>query len=481
MGRAVRQSQEMRQRMRQKMGAKLIAAGAILEMSSVELQLRVREEIATNPALEIVDEQLCPVCREPVRDGTCPNCGFTRPERYTPEALALAYDDRPLTRQPADWRAEEEDYDPFARVEHPVSLQDHLRLQVRTVIQHEDLPLAEYLIANINDKGLIECGLEEAAGALGTTLERVENTLAAIQTLDPPGVGSRTSQQALLVQLIQLEERGVRDPFARAIIESHWQDLADHTYSRIAKALKVSSDAVQGSVEFIRHNLDPYPGRHFRVSWDNQPGNSQAIQRPDAVIRRQGADYAVEVADHPDFALRVSEAYRRLHRRLLREGRPWQDVEWQQALDHLRRADWFIQSIYMRRRTLQAVTEAIVEHQTPFLDTGQQERLQPLTRARLAQILDKHESTISRATANKFVLLPSPSNRVIPYDFFFMPSLSAKSIIENVVRRESPTAPLTDAQIRQILTTRGFSLARRTVAKYRLALHIPSSAQRGAR
>lgn len=464
--------------MRQKMGAKLIAAGAILEMSSVELQLRVREEIATNPALEIVDEQLCPVCREPVRDGTCLNCGFSRPERYSPEVLALAYEDRPLTRQAAP---EEEDYDPFARVEHPVSLQDHLRLQVRTVIQHEDLLLAEYLIANINEKGLIEGDLEEAAGALGTTLERVENTLAAIQTLDPPGVGSRTSQQALLAQLTQLEERGVRDSFARAIIESHWQELADHAYSRIAKALKVSSDAVQASVEFIRHNLDPYPGRDFRVSWDNQPGNSQAIQRPDAIIRRQEADYAVDIPDHPDFALRVSDAYRKLHRRLLREGKPWQDVEWQQALDHLRRADWFIQSIYMRRRTLQAVTEAIVEHQTPFLDTGQQERLRPLTRARLAQILDKHESTISRATANKFVLLPSPSNRILPYEFFFTPSLSAKSIIENVVRRESPTAPLTDAQICQVLTTRGFSLARRTVAKYRLALRIPSSAQRGVR
>jgi len=463
--------------MRQKMGAKLIAAGAVLEMSNVELQCRIQEELATNPALELVEEAVCPACGGPFYGASCPNCGLAKQERQNTETWALAYDDRPLPRHPV---AEEEEVDPFSRVESPVTLQDHLRLQARVAVGPEDLPIAEYLIANISDKGLLECDPAEAAAALGTELERVETTLAAIRTLDPPGVGSRTSQEALLAQLRQLSEQGVTDGHAREVIEHHWRDLADHAYSKIARSLKIPFEAVRESVEFIRHNLDPYPGRHFRVSWDNRPANSQAIRRPDAVIRRNGADYTVEVAESPDFALRVSEAYRQLHRRLLRQGRPWQDSEWQQALDHLRRADWFIQSVCMRRRTLQAVTEAIVEEQRAFLDTGQQERLRPLTRARLAQILDKHESTISRATANKFVLLPPPSSGVVSYDIFFIPSLSAKSVIENLIRRESPTAPLTDAQMCQILAMRGFRVARRTVAKYRLALQIPSSGQRGA-
>jgi RNA polymerase sigma-54 factor len=177
----------------------------------------------------------------------------------------------------------------------------------------------------------------------------------------------------------------------------------------------------------------------------------------------------------------VSESYRRLHRMLMRQGRSDSRNGWKQAVDQLRRADWFIQSIRMRRRTLQQVAEAVVEIHRPFLDTGLQEKLRPLTRAKVALLLGKHESTISRATANKYVFLPSPSSRVVGFDIFFKPSLSPKSIIEDIIRRESAGSPLTDMQICQLLSTRGFNIARRTVAKYRLALRIPSSEQRGRR
>ena len=465
--------------MRQKMGAKLIAAGTILEMSSVELQSRISEELATNPALEILEDMVCPVCRHPLRDGDCPNCGLSRAERYNPEVWLATLDDRPPAQQAETVDQEREDL--YSRVEFPMTLREHLRLQARIAVSKSDYPTAEYLIDNVDEKGLLDCDLDEVAGVLGVDRSCVDRVLQMLQSLDPPGVASTSSQQGLLIQLAQLADQGITDQHAETIIKDHWRDLADHAYSKIAKALRVAPEVVDKSVEFIRHNLDPYPGRQFRVSWQNRPRSADAIQRPDAIIRRQGADYAVEVVESPDFVLRVSESYRRLHKMLMRQSGSDSQGTWRQAIDQLRRADWFIQSIRMRRRTLQEVTEAVVEIQRPFLDTGLQEKLRPLTRAKVSQALGKHESTISRATANKYVFLPSPSNRVVGFDFFFKPSLSPKSIIEDIIRRESAERPLTDMQICQLLATRGFSVARRTVAKYRLALRIPSSEQRGRR
>jgi RNA polymerase sigma-54 factor len=294
-------------------------------------------------------------------------------------------------------------------------------------------------------------------------------------------VGARAPQEALLIQLRQLQDNGDRNHCAERVLREHWHDLATQAYAKIARALGVSRAEVEAAAEFIRSNLDPYPGRQFRAFWQHQPKNPQAMPRPDVLITRQVDQYVVEVVESSDFVLRISESYRELQRSLARQKRGWMQPDWKHAVDSLKRADWFIQSIKMRRRTLQTVTETIVQIQQPFLDTGQEEKLKPLTQAKLARTVGKHESTISRALANKFVLLPPPADRVIGYDRFFTPSLSAKSVISQLVQRESPYRPLTDRQICQILGSRGFKLARRTVAKYRQALNIPSSEQRGRR
>jgi RNA polymerase sigma-54 factor len=310
----------------------------------------------------------------------------------------------------------------------------------------------------------------------------VRNVLAAVQQFEPAGVGARTPQEALLIQVRQLqEENGNGNGCAERLIRDHWHELATQAYHKLARALGVSRAEIESAVEFIRANLDPYPGRQFRAFWQHEPKNPQAIQRPDVIITRQLDEYVIEVVESSDFVIRISESYRELQRTMARQKRGWVPNEWRHAVEGLKRADWFIQSIKMRRRTLQTVTEAIVVEQRAFLDTGQEDRLKPLTQARLAQIVDKHESTISRALASKFVLLPPPADRIVGYDIFFTPSLGAKSVISQLVQRESPYRPLTDRQICQILENRGFNVARRTVAKYRLALNIPSSEQRGRR
>lgn len=463
---------------RQKMGAKLIAASALLQMSADELRGRIEQELATNPALEMAEDTLCPVCRSVLRGGTCRSCGLGRQQGSAAASTPALGDDAPLpslTPSPSP----DEEHDPFARAETPYDLHEHLRMQARVALDKAQQPIGDYLIANIDDRGLLDCDLSEVAQAVGAPSAQVEQVMRVIQTFEPAGVGSRTPRDSLLVQLRQLDDDQVADPLAEEIVRDHWHELANHSYSKIARALRKPPDEVERSVEFIRRSLDPYPGRQFRAFWDSKPNNPEAIQRADVVIRRQAEEYFVEVLDRVDAALRVSEAYRRLHRRLLRENRGWGGTQSQHAVDLVKRAEWFIQSIRMRRRTLRQVTEAIVGVQQPYLDTGLEEKLQPLTRARLARTLGKHESTISRAIANKYVLLPAPSNRIVGYDTFLTPSLSIKSIIANLIRRESPNRPLTDQQICQILEQRGHRIARRTVAKYRLALRIPSSEQRG--
>jgi len=462
------------------MAAKLIAAGRVLEMSSLELADRIDQELAANPALELAEEAVCPVCHCALRGASCLNCGLDRTAPQNPDALAQFLGEPPLPRPRAE-PADEEVEDPYLRAEMPVTLQEHLRLQARAGLPREDYDVSDYLIANIDDRGLLDCDPGEAARDLGIAVETVERVLGVIEGFDPAGVGARTSQQALLIQLRQLADEGTTDGCAERMIASHWNDLASQAYGRIARALGVSRDEVEKAAEFIRSNLDPYPGRQFHAFWQSQPGNPEAIRRPDVIIRRNLDQYVVEVVESSDFILRISESYRELQRMLVRQKRGWVPPEWRHAVDSLKRADWFIQSIRMRRGTVQTITEAIVEAQQPFLDTGMEEKLRPLTRARLARMVNKHESTVSRALANKFVLLPPPANYIIGYERFFTPALSAKSIIGQLVQRESPYRPLTDRQICQILESRGFKVARRTVAKYRLALNIPSSEQRGRR
>ena len=459
---------------RQKMGAKLIAAGAVLQMSADELRGHIEQELSTNPALELSMEAICPACRSVLLGGTCRNCGLGR----TQDSARQAAGDGPLpSLSPPP--SPDESYDPFARAETPYDLQEHLRLQARLALDKALQPIGDYLIANIDDRGLLECDVAEVAATVGASPERVEEVIGVIQTFEPAGVGSRTPRESLLTQLAQLTEDGKGDSLAYEMVRDHWHELANHAYSRIARALRRPVEEIEQSAEFIRTRLDPYPGRQFRAFWDSKPRNPEAIQRADVVIRRDTDTYTVEIADRVDSALRISDAYRHLHRRLLRENRGWGTTQSQNAIDLLKRAEWFIQSIRMRYRTLRQVTESIVEVQRPFLDTGLEEKLRPLTRARLAQTLGKHESTISRAISNKYVLLPDPSSRIVGYDIFLTPSLSVKSIIADLIRRESPNRPLTDQQICQVLAQRGCRIARRTVAKYRLALQIPSSEQRG--
>lgn len=453
----------------QRISPRLVAAGTVLQMSCEELQLYLEQEAALNPALELVRDHVCPTCGRGVSDGVCWFCRrFGEPGERVGQADTMPL---PSLRPRAD---AEEAFDPLERAQAPLTLREHVLFQAQLVLSPTNMPIAEYLVAGLNDDGLLETTTEEAAATLGMESARVMGVLSLLQTLDPPGVCARSVQEGVLIQLRELAAECPAPPLVEPILTHHWRDLANHTYAKIARALDTGLAQVEQAVAFIRENLHPYPGRLFHPPHERAPASPLAVMRPDIVLRRSLADYEVEFVRPFDFELRVSEAYRRL---AVSVGNGADSPEHRLALEQYRRASWLMQSLAMREQTLRQIAGFVAAYQRPYLDTELDSKLKPLTRTRVAQEVNKHPSTISRAIDNKFVLLSSDT--LVSFGIFFSSTAAPKTVIAEVLAREDPQRPLTDEQLRQVLRVRGFRVARRTVAKYRLSLRLPSSAQRG--
>ncbi len=456
--------QVLRQTLRQRADFRLIAANQVLQKGVGGLRQFISEELAANPALELLADSLCPSCGFPLRNAECRLCSLLGPqgadkETAGPGEPALG----PTGRERAETGLPERpDVGEWAA---PVSLSDHLRTQARAALSAKDQPIADYLIANIGEKGLLECGLEEVCQQLRVPLERVQEVLAVVQGFDPPGVAAATPQESLLAQLRQFPPKDV-PPGSERIIQECWEDLAYHRYERIAHHLRCPESEVKEAVEFILANLNPYPASAFTGPTEN----SRTLRWPDLIFHREKDEYRVEVVESWEEELRISDSFVRLRQTWGKDGAS------AAALDSLRRACFFLACLKMRKRTLQEVGECVVRLQRGYLDTGAQEHLRPLTRAKVASLLGKHQSTVSRAVADKAVLLPW--RQMVPFEHFFTPGAGPKSIIRQLLSQEREGRPLTDKQMAWILASRGHHISRRTVAKYRLLLGIPGSARR---
>jgi len=466
----MKQNQSLRQTTRQKADFRLIAATQLLQKGALSLRQFIQDELASNPALELATDFLCPTCGSPLRNGDCRIC---RELRFVSPAGNDVESEQPvylgMTRRRDSNQEEASD---FGDIVAPVLLADHLRAQARTALPATDHTLADYIIANIGEKGLLETAPEEISQDLDISLDKVFQTLEVIQWLDPLGVGARTPQEALLIQLHSLSRERAVDPWAERIIEHCWEDLAYQRYPRIARLLGCNADSVKQAVDFIKENLNPYPASAFITPPQVPP--SQNIRWVDLIIHREQDEYRVEVVESFESELRVSDTFLRLRRAFADNKHSAEKPS--ASLESLRRACFFLACLKMRKKTLQDVAECVASLQRGYLDTGLEEHLRPLTRAKVASLLGKHESTVSRAVADKYLLLPN--KQLIAFEKFFTPGAGAKSIIRELIQREVQGRPLTDRQISRILESRGHRLARRTIAKYRLLLHIPPSSQR---
>lgn len=455
----------MAPQMQMKASPALIALNNMLILSTMELQHMIQQEIEENPALELneAEEEHCPRCGRPFSGGTCMFC--------------LQEDMRTLEAERDDYTGpsmEDEDFDPLLLVAMPASLSETLLRDLHASLPHEDHFIADYLVGSLDEQGFLATTIDQVASTLGVDEARVEDVLQKLQDLGPVGVGARDVPECLLLQLQRLHQEQVSHPYVEQIIKQHWHDLGEHRYGAIAQALSIAYDDVVDARDFIRQHLRPYPLE--RVGNDSLVSPSQTTYlSPDVIIREnEDGKLVAEVVESQRYFLRMNPLYQDLARQATRGAGMGVSAEEKDHLtQYVSRAQLFLTNLRQRRETIRRIAEHLIERQEAYLRNGVR-FLKPLTRAEVALAIGVHESTVSRATANKHVQLPS--HEVIPFSHFFTASLSVKDVLMELVTKEN--RPLTDQELVEMLKERGFNVARRTVAKYRNQLNILPSTLR---
>ena len=462
-------------RLQLKVTPKQIAANYILQLSSMALQELISEELQENPALEQTESAACPLCGNQMTGPVCLTCfGPTSSGAVTYDA-----DFEPLEGTSLTLRDDEDDdLDPIVRAEAETTLAEYLLWNLRATLSRQLYAIAEYLVGNLDENGYLRMSVEEISRAIGADRREVDRALAALQAVEPVGIGARDTRECLLLQLDQLaEEENLTHPHARTIVAEHFKELGERKFGEIASALRISREDVQDALDFIKGNLNPYPAQGFTLGPEGAVGTRESALRPDVIIRKNElGDYEVEVIESRRYTLRVNPLYRELVMKMqaLRgagNGDSLQlgDKDRQHVREYVTRAKFFIDNINQRRRTIKRISETIVECQREFLDSGIQ-HLRPLTRAEVGERIGMHESTVSRATAGKFAMLPN--REVVPFSMFFTASLGVKDVIKTLIDAEEARRPLSDREIVERLRDGGIILARRTVAKYRDEMKI---------
>ena len=350
------------------------------------------------------------------------------------------------------------------------TLRDHLIGQVN--IDFDDpveVMIADRLIDMLDDNGWLSGELETVAVALGCTIDRVEETLARCQQLDPPGIFGRSLAECLA---LQLREKDRLDPAMQALLD-HLELLGKREFAQLRRICGVDNEDLLQMVTEIKE-LNPRPASDF---------NHEVAQPvvPDVFVRRTKKGWAVELNSETMPRVLVNNRY---YATVRRHARSKEDKEF--LSDRFQSANWLVRALHQRQETILKVASELVTQQEAFFENGV-EFLKPLTLRDVAEEVSVHESTVSRVTANKYLGM---SRGIFEMKYLFNSAIgqneagesrSAEAIrfrIKSLIDREEPESILSDDRIVDILRDEGIDIARRTVAKYRDAMHIPSSVQR---
>jgi RNA polymerase sigma-54 factor len=439
--------------------AHLAQTMTLLELTSGELMQKIDNALASNPALELVEEPRCPHCRRllPLR-GPCPTC--SAPSRAVGDQPIVFVSPRRDFHQLRGHSTD--DVDEFNREEWAAAVEDlptFVLRQIAPELPAEDRSLAAHLLTSLDEDGLLTVTLLEVARYHHVPISRVEGVQRMIQHAEPLGVGSATPQEALLVQLEVLAESRPAPELAAQAIQQGMDLLSRRAYSELGRRLGISARQAELVASFISDNLNPFPGR---AHWGDIHQGAEArpiFQEPDIVISRlhQGSDtpLVVEVVSPYAGALRVSPLFRQALTQAPRE----KSESWKSDMDE---AALLVKCLQQRDNTLVRLMERLVVLQRRYILEGDH-AMQPLTRAQLAGELEVHESTISRAVAGKAVQLPN--KKIVPLAKWFDRSLNVRTALLQIIAKERQ--PLSDTEIVDLLAGQGFAVARRTVAKYR--------------
>lgn len=436
--------------------AHLAQTMALIELSAAELDQKIQSELAKNPALEVNDPRRCPVCdRQYAGNGHCPRCHPAQtPEPDQPIIFVSPRFDFVHTRREDDG-AQERDLQSAKE-----DLPTYVLKQIAPELPIEDRQIAAYILSNLDEDGLLEVPIIEIARYYHVSMSRVEGVIDLIQHADPIGVGSPSPQDAMLIQLEILAEQKPVPPHAERAIQEGMDLLSRHQYSELARKIGIQVHQVENIARFIGDNLNPFPGRAF---WgDIRSGQSDTppvYTQPDAIISqaRNSSDGALVVEVFSPYAgiLRVNPLFREATNQVDQKN----SEQWKSDLGQ---AELLVKCLQQRTTTIVRLLRKLAVIQRDFIINGDS-HLHPQTRAKMAEELDVHESTISRAVSHKTVQMPN--GHIIPLSKFFDRSLQVRTALKQIIDEED--RPLSDNAISELLQEQGYSVARRTVAKYR--------------
>jgi RNA polymerase sigma-54 factor len=447
----------------------------LLPMSTLELADLLNQEMVENPLLEEVEtEELQPVEQQQAE----------KTEAEKPAEKSDAWDDADYEYFFGDYLddgyksrtpSEVKELPPIENTLSTAgSLSDHLLWQLSMQTDDEKLKeIGRAIIGNLDDDGYLVASVEEIAAMAEWPVGDVERALQHVQTFDPIGVAARDLQECLWLQLRQL---GLEGTPSERIITEHLRLLQNHQVPEIARKLGMGIEDLREHIEIIR-GLDPKPGSRYN------PTQSQYVI-PDVYIVKVEDQYVAALNEEGLPQLRISPVYRRL---LDKSGTASDSNDETRAYvkDKFRSALWLIKSVDQRQKTIHKVATSIINFQREFLDHGI-EYLRPLVLRDVANDIGMHESTVSRVVNNKYMHTPQG---VFEMKYFFhsgisssygesVSSVTIKQRIRKIIENEDPRKPLSDSKIVSILQKEGLMLARRTIAKYREELKIPTSNQR---
>lgn len=449
----------------------------LLQLSRIELLDIIRQEMKENPILEEVQENTAEKIDKETQISE--EIGAPEEERsvFSKNAKDTDFDWRNYLYQDAKapWEpyfSEREDNDDesvsfFERSpDKKDNLQNHLFEQlVFSSLNFEEKKLAELIIGNLDNNGYLTATLEELASFSGTTLDEIEKILKEVQKFDPLGVAARNLKECLLLQLINFKEKD--KTLIEKILDRHINNLGTKKYDIIAKDLQVRREEIIKAVKII-NSLDPKPGRPFDTE-------EPKYITPDLYVYKIGEEFVVVLNEDGLPRLHINSFYRQI---LANNNCVAEDSK-EYIQSKLRSALWLIKSIYHRQNTLRNVMYSIIRFQKDFFNKGIS-FLKPLVLRDVAGDINMHESTVSRATNNKYVHTP---HGIFELKFFFNSSInsmdgdhfaseSVKDMIKKIIAQENASSPYSDQEIVEILKGKNINIARRTVTKYREMMSI---------
>ena len=451
--------------------AHLAQTMTLLNMNLGELNQEINRALNENPALVIKEERHCPTCNHLLHEGQiCPIC--SRP-RGSDGDESIVFMSARGEFMPKSSVSEDEIFSDENMGSEEIRLEEYVLRQIISDLKEEDRIIAAYILNQLDDDGFFTEALEDVSNYYHVSVAKIKEIIKIIQKADPVGIASASPEEAIRVQLDELRENEKVPETYLIIGEKYLYQLLKKQFKEISQELKIPVQVINEAAEFFSKNLNPYPTRaHWGTFRQPSKEKNQVYSNPDVIISHLNNDpkqpLLIEVIIPYISLLEINPLYVQA----IKEADD--DTKTELRSDY-EKANLFIKCLQQRNNTMQRLLERISTLQKDFILKGEKFN-KPLTRSQIAGELKVHESTISRAVSSKSVQLPG--GKIIPMSIFFDRSLGIRAELKEVISSEKKDDPLSDSEIVKILGKKGFEVARRTVAKYRLMEGILPAHQR---